>query len=92
MQLELPFGPLTNVEKPGGRKVSPLRRRMTARGEQFVLPGCGIKQLENLFFGIRFDRNRRGNGGAISPEQFATGMGCAVDRAGSNSITSAFMR
>ncbi len=53
MQLELPFGSSTYVEKPGGRNVSPTSRRAIARGEQFVLPGCGIRQLENLFFCLR---------------------------------------
>ena len=50
MQLELPFDASTYVERPGGRNVSSRRRRTLTGGEQFVLPGCGIRQLENLFF------------------------------------------
>ena len=53
MQLELPFDASTYVERPGGRDVSPRRHRALAGGEQFVLPGCGIRQLENLFFCLR---------------------------------------
>lgn len=53
MQLELPFGASTYVEKPGGRNALPLRCRAASSGEQFVLPGCGIRQIENLFFCLR---------------------------------------
>jgi 2'-5' RNA ligase len=53
MQLELPFGSSIHVEKPGGRNALPIRHRAIARGEQLVLPGCGIRQLENLFFCLR---------------------------------------